>query len=137
MSFVKSLGIFILVKKKISELWIYFCLKLIIFKPKSYIRIWKRKIRQVYNNILINKYVLFIFIRRSVDDPEVKQFIKLDNDVLEKFSSGFFEDVFPYLKNIFTTAKWKELLVMSEEVLNILRKKFKEHRETFQPGDKS
>lgn len=67
----------------------------------------------------------------------MKQFVKLDNDVLEKFNSGFFEDVFPYLKNIFPTAKWKELLVMTEEVLNILRKKYKEHSETFQPGDES
>lgn len=87
--------------------------------------------------ILIIKYILFIFIRRPVDDPEVKEFIKLDNDLSEKFGAGFFEDIFPYLKNIFTTAKWKVFLVLSEEVLNILRKKFKEHKETFQPGDKS
>ncbi|XP_011454186.2 steroid 17-alpha-hydroxylase/17,20 lyase [Magallana gigas] len=79
-------------------------------------------------------YTICFGEKRPVDDPEVKEFIKLDNDLSEKFGAGFFEDIFPYLKNIFTTAKWKVFLVLSEEVLNILRKKFKEHKETFQPG---
>ncbi|XP_065926328.1 steroid 17-alpha-hydroxylase/17,20 lyase isoform X2 [Magallana gigas] len=79
-------------------------------------------------------YTICFGEKRPVDDPEVKRFIKLDNDLLEKFGSGFFEDVFPYLRHIFTTAKWKKMLVLTEEVLNVLRKNLKEHKETFQPG---
>lgn len=77
---------------------------------------------------------MFINFRRPADDPEVKKLLKLDNDLIDKLGSGVFEDLFPYLKDIYPTKKWKLLTTMVDELLTVLKRKFKEHVETFQPG---
>jgi hypothetical protein len=73
-------------------------------------------------------------LRRPVDDPEVKEFLKLDDELVNGLSSGVLEDVIPYLKDIFPTAKWKKLEGEMNEAMAIIRTKFKEHVETFEPG---
>jgi hypothetical protein len=69
-----------------------------------------------------------------VDDPEVKAFLKLDEDLFNGFGTGVLEDVFPYFKDVFPTAKWKKLKSNIDEVNVILRAKFKKHVDTFEPG---
>jgi hypothetical protein len=72
--------------------------------------------------------------RRAADDPEVKALLALDEGLIKDFGSGLFEDVFPYLKDILPTAKWTKLVKKTNELLDFLRTKFKEHVETFELG---
>lgn len=78
---------------------------------------------------------LFINFRRPTDDPEVKKLLKIDNDLIDKLGTGVFEDIIPYFKDIYPTKKWQMFLSMVDEMLTVLRRKFREHVETFQPGD--
>lgn len=77
---------------------------------------------------------LFINFRRPTDDPEVKKLLKIDNDLIDKLGTGVFEDIIPYFKDIYPTKKWQMFLSMVDEMLTVLRRKFREHVETFQPG---
>jgi hypothetical protein len=73
--------------------------------------------------------------RRAVDDQEMKAFLKLDQDMINDFGTGTLEDVFPYFKDIFPTAKWKKLKSTVEEFNAILRAKFRKHVDTFEIGN--
>jgi hypothetical protein len=72
--------------------------------------------------------------RRSTDDPEVKALIKLNENLLADFGSGLLEDIVPYLKDIYPTASWKRFVNTTEQLLNVIRAKFKQHVDTFEPG---
>lgn len=72
--------------------------------------------------------------RRSTDDAEVKALIKLNEDLLADFGSGLLEDIVPYLKDIYPTASWKKFVNTTEQLLNVIRAKFKQHMDTFRPG---
>ncbi|XP_061194478.1 steroid 17-alpha-hydroxylase/17,20 lyase-like [Saccostrea echinata] len=78
-------------------------------------------------------YTICFGEKRPVDDPEVKAFLKLDNDLLDLFGAGLLEDIIPYLKDICPTAKWKKVNKMIEEILQKLHTKFKQHVDTFSP----
>jgi hypothetical protein len=69
-----------------------------------------------------------------VEDPEVKEFLKLDEELLNDIGSGILEDVFPYFKDVFPSAKYKKVVGNMDEVMTRLRTKFKEHVVTFEPG---
>ncbi|XP_048740940.2 steroid 17-alpha-hydroxylase/17,20 lyase-like [Ostrea edulis] len=89
-----------------------------------------------YINLMVfhQLYTICFGEKRTVDDPEVKGFLKLDEDLLNEFGTGVLEDLFPYFKDIYPTAKWTKLVDKIGEVLAILRAKFKEHLDTFEPG---
>jgi hypothetical protein len=72
--------------------------------------------------------------RRPVDDPEVKEFLKLDEDFFNDLGGGLLEDAFPYFKDVFPTAKWRRMVGSIDAIMTILRTKFNEHVETFEPG---
>jgi hypothetical protein len=76
----------------------------------------------------------FDITRRPVDDPEVKTLQRIDDDLFKEFGAGVLEDVFPYFKDVIPTAKWRKLVNIVNELLAILRAKFKEHVDTFEPG---
>jgi hypothetical protein len=64
----------------------------------------------------------------------VKTLQRIDDDLFKVFRSGVLEDMFPYFKDVFPTAKWRKLVNLADERLAILRAKFKEHVDTFEPG---
>jgi hypothetical protein len=72
--------------------------------------------------------------RRPIDDPEIKTMLKLEDELFDEFGSGILEDIVPYLKDIYPTAKWKKLSSNMNKLLDILQKKFKQHVDTFKPG---
>ncbi|XP_061194481.1 steroid 17-alpha-hydroxylase/17,20 lyase-like [Saccostrea echinata] len=78
-------------------------------------------------------YTICFGEKRPIDDQEVKDFLKLENDFIEFFGTGLLEDIVPYLKDIYPTAKWKKLIRMTDEILHVLRTKFKQHVDTFKP----
>lgn len=79
-------------------------------------------------------YTICFGEKRPTDDPEVKKLLKIDNDLIDKLGTGVFEDIIPYFKDIYPTKKWQMFLSMVDEMLTVLRRKFREHVETFQPG---
>ncbi|XP_061194480.1 steroid 17-alpha-hydroxylase/17,20 lyase-like [Saccostrea echinata] len=79
-------------------------------------------------------YTICFGEKRPIDDPEVKALLKLDEDLIKELGSGVLEDVFPYLKDIYPTAKWQKLIEGTDQLLGILRAKFKQHVDTFEPG---
>lgn len=64
----------------------------------------------------------------------MKSWLKLDEELVNDFGTGVLEDLFPYLKDIFPTAKWKKVMGKVNAVLTKLRAKFKEHVDSFEPG---
>ena len=74
-------------------------------------------------------------IRRPADDPEVKKLLELDNDLLATFNNGLVEDIVPYLKDIYPTARWKKMVALTDQILNVFRGKLQEHKDTFKPGE--
>jgi hypothetical protein len=85
----------------------------------------------VSNHLYINHLTL---TRRPVEDPEVKEFLRMDEELFNDIGSGVLEDAFPYFKDVFPSAKWKKVAGNLDKVMTILRTKFKEHVETFEPG---
>ncbi|XP_048745587.1 steroid 17-alpha-hydroxylase/17,20 lyase-like [Ostrea edulis] len=79
-------------------------------------------------------YTICFGEKRSTDDAEVKALIKLNEDLLADFGSGLLEDIVPYLKDIYPTASWKKFVNTTEQLLNVIRAKFKQHMDTFRPG---
>lgn len=73
-------------------------------------------------------------LRRKTDDPEVQRLLDIDNDLLKSLGTGVLEDIVPYLKDIYPTAKWKKLVTLTTEMLNVIRKKLQEHKDTFNAG---
>ncbi|XP_062620092.1 steroid 17-alpha-hydroxylase/17,20 lyase-like [Saccostrea cucullata] len=78
-------------------------------------------------------YTICFGEKRPVDDPEVKALLKLDNDLFDLFGTGLAEDLVPYLKDIYPTARWEKFKKMTEEILQLLHTKFNQHKETFSP----
>lgn len=72
--------------------------------------------------------------RRPIDDPEVKKLLELGEDLNRCLTVGLLEDVVPYLKDIYTTAGWRSFRDTTDQILKILRTKFKQHMDTFEPG---
>jgi hypothetical protein len=69
-----------------------------------------------------------------VDDQEVNEFLKLEESFFKDLGNGLLEDIFPYFKDVFPTAKWKGMVGSLNAITTILRTKFNEHVETFEPG---
>jgi hypothetical protein len=61
--------------------------------------------------------------------------MELDESTNEIFGAGLLEDIVPYLKDIYPTAKWKTLVSNMNGILDILRAKFQQHVNTFKPGE--
>jgi hypothetical protein len=59
----------------------------------------------------------------------------LEEGINSIFGAGVLEDIVPYLKNIYPTAKWKTLVRNMSGILDILRAKFQQHVDTFQPDE--
>ncbi|XP_022341319.2 steroid 17-alpha-hydroxylase/17,20 lyase-like [Crassostrea virginica] len=72
--------------------------------------------------------------KRKTDDPEVQRLLDIDNDLIKSLGTGVLEDIVPYLKDIYPTAKWKKLVTLTTEMLNVIRKKLQEHKDTFKAG---
>ncbi|XP_061194482.1 steroid 17-alpha-hydroxylase/17,20 lyase-like [Saccostrea echinata] len=79
-------------------------------------------------------YTICFGEKRPIDDPEVKALLTLDEELITYLGAGFLEDLFPYLKDILPTAKWKKFLIMLDQLSDVLRAKYKEHVDTFEPG---
>ncbi|XP_048745552.1 steroid 17-alpha-hydroxylase/17,20 lyase-like [Ostrea edulis] len=89
-----------------------------------------------YINLMIfhQLYTICFGEKRAVDDPEVKAYLQLDEELNDGLGTGVLEDVFPYFKDIYPTAKWKKLKSNVNESLTLLRTKFKQHVDTLEPG---
>ncbi|XP_056018610.1 steroid 17-alpha-hydroxylase/17,20 lyase-like isoform X2 [Ostrea edulis] len=79
-------------------------------------------------------YTMCFGEKRAIDDPEVKTFLELDEALIKDFGTGLLEDIVPYLKDIYPTTRWKNLSSKMDTLLNILRAKFKQHVDKFEPG---
>ena len=62
--------------------------------------------------------------------------MQLDKEITESFGKkkGLIEDLFPWLVNIRPSAKYKRMVEIMDEGLGIMKKKFRQHQETFDPG---
>ncbi|XP_061194486.1 steroid 17-alpha-hydroxylase/17,20 lyase-like [Saccostrea echinata] len=79
-------------------------------------------------------YTISFGEKRPIEDPEVKALLKLDEELIAELATGFLEDLVPHLKDIYPTAKWKKFLRLIDQLSKVLRAKYKEHVNTFQPG---
>ncbi|XP_048736456.1 steroid 17-alpha-hydroxylase/17,20 lyase-like isoform X2 [Ostrea edulis] len=79
-------------------------------------------------------YTICFGEKRPIDDPEVKKLLELGEDLNRCLTVGLLEDVVPYLKDIYTTAGWRSFRDTTDQILKILRTKFKQHMDTFEPG---
>ncbi|KAK3100065.1 hypothetical protein FSP39_014192, partial [Pinctada imbricata] len=70
-------------------------------------------------------------LRCDLDSKDVNRMLQIDQDVIEKFGSGFVEDIVPGMTYIYKTERWKDLERLIEEFTAFLRKELKEHKETF------
>ncbi|XP_056004408.1 steroid 17-alpha-hydroxylase/17,20 lyase-like isoform X2 [Ostrea edulis] len=94
------------------------------FSVKNYVD------RMVFHQL----YTICFGEKRPIDDPEIEELLKLDDDIIEDFGVGVLEDIFPYLKDIYPTAKWKRMTDKMNRIMDILRTKFKQHVDTIEPG---
>jgi hypothetical protein len=85
--------------------------------------------------LLAGIIVELLISRRPIDDTEVKTLLELDETITNVFGNGVLEDIVPYLKDIYPTARWNKLVDTMNGILDILRAKFKQHVDTFQPGE--
>ena len=60
--------------------------------------------------------------------------MKLEQDSAKLMENGVVENVFPFLIKMRPTQKYKTLMGMFDEIKSMITKKFKEHKETFDPG---
>jgi hypothetical protein len=60
--------------------------------------------------------------------------MKLEQDSAKLMENGVIENVFPFLIKMRPTQKYKTLICMFDEIKSMITKKFKEHKETFDPG---
>ncbi|KAK3085605.1 hypothetical protein FSP39_006017 [Pinctada imbricata] len=67
----------------------------------------------------------------DLDSKDVNKLLQIDQDIIEKFGSGFIEDIVPGMTYVYKTKRWKDLERLIEEVTTFLRKELKEHKETF------
>ncbi|XP_056018611.1 steroid 17-alpha-hydroxylase/17,20 lyase-like [Ostrea edulis] len=79
-------------------------------------------------------YTICFGEKPAINDPEVKTLLELNEALFTDFGAGVLEDVVPYLKDVYTTAKWKKLSSNTDQLLDIIRAKFKQHVDTFEPG---
>ena len=84
----------------------------------------------------MHKAIPFFICSADLDDPDFQHFMKVDKDFAKKFGNGFIEDMFPILLKIRPTKKYREVMGIADELFAIIREKFKEHVETFDPGNK-
>ena len=70
----------------------------------------------------------------DLDDPDFQRFMKLEQDSAKLMENGVIENVFAFLIKMRPTQKYKTLMGMFDEIKSMITKKFKEHKETFDPG---
>ena len=80
--------------------------------------------------------VFFIFCRYKYNDSELVKILDIYDDVLQALSKGVIpEDVIPPLQYVWESKKMGKLKAAFDEIMNnFLRKKYKEHVETFDKG---
>ena len=71
----------------------------------------------------------------DLDDPDFQRFMKLEQDSAKLKENGVIENVFPFLIKMRPTQKYKTLMGMFDEIKSMITKKFKEHKETFDPDN--
>lgn len=71
----------------------------------------------------------------ELDDPDFQRFMYLDKEFVKLFGNGLVEDILPILIKIRPTEAYKRLVSMTDEILGMLKKKLKEHQDTFDPDN--
>ncbi|KAK3100020.1 hypothetical protein FSP39_013576 [Pinctada imbricata] len=84
------------------------------------------------NKISIHMLFNMCFGRKcNLDDPEINRLLEIEEEIVEVFGNGFFEDVIPFMTRIYTTQSWKKMKSLNDEGVICIQKELKEHRDSF------
>lgn len=70
----------------------------------------------------------------ELDDPDFTRFMSLNKEITELFGIGLIEDLFPIMKKIWTTQKYRKIMKMTGQFYGIIKDKIEEHKKTFNCG---
>lgn len=90
-----------------------------------------------YIGLIVYNILNAVCFRSScdLDDPDFQRFMKLEQDSAKLMENGVIENVFAFLIKMRPTQKYKTLMGMFDEIKSMITKKFKEHKETFDPDN--
>ncbi|KAK3099712.1 hypothetical protein FSP39_008420 [Pinctada imbricata] len=71
----------------------------------------------------------------DLDSKDVARILKLDEEIVERFNSGFIEDLIPGITYVYKTMKWRELEDLADELLTFIRKEVQKHKDTFEESN--
>ncbi|KAK3100089.1 hypothetical protein FSP39_014572 [Pinctada imbricata] len=84
------------------------------------------------NKIVIHMLFNMCFGRKcNLDDPEVNRLLVMEDETIELFGNGFFEDIIPFMTKIYTTKRWNKMSALMDEIYTFFNKELKEHKDTF------
>ncbi|KAK3099851.1 hypothetical protein FSP39_010743 [Pinctada imbricata] len=90
------------------------------------------QINKILDKMVIHMLYSMCFGRKcNLEDKDVDRILQMNLELLDKFSSGFLEDIIPGMTSVYKTERWKEFEKITQDLISFLEGELKQHKDTF------